>query len=115
MIVSARLLSSNTLVGFARATSDRALNGTIWDLVTDPALPDRPVMARNVIQFLLKEIRRTVPTCSIALLADPEEVAFFEGLDFVDSPDGIKAMTLVHDVDIDEPKLDKPVDSNPSS
>jgi hypothetical protein len=94
VVVSAKLLSTGALVGFARATSDRALNGTILDVVTDPGLPDRPTMARNIITFLLKEIRRTVPTCSIALLADPDQVRFFEGLDFVDSPDGIKAMSL---------------------
>lgn len=38
--MSARLVSGGALVGFARATSDHALNGTIWDVVTDPALPD---------------------------------------------------------------------------
>lgn len=38
--VSARLISNGQLVGFARATSDHALNGTIWDVVTDPKLPD---------------------------------------------------------------------------
>lgn len=40
IVVSARLLSTRKLVGFARATSDHALNGTIWDVVTDPALPN---------------------------------------------------------------------------
>lgn len=94
VIVHARLLKSNALVGFARATSDRALNGTIWDLVTDPALPDEKTMARNVVTYLLREIRRTVPTCSIALISDPEQVRFFEGLDFVSSPDGITSMIL---------------------
>jgi hypothetical protein len=94
VVVSAKLLSTGALVGFARATSDRALNGTILDVVTDPSLPDRPTMARNMVVFLLKEIRRAVPTCSIALLAEADEVRFFEGLDFVDSPDGIKAMSL---------------------
>lgn len=39
-VVYARLIANRKLVGFARATSDRALNGTIWDVITDPALPD---------------------------------------------------------------------------
>lgn len=39
-VVYARLIADKCLVGFARATSDRALNGTIWDVVTDPSLPD---------------------------------------------------------------------------
>lgn len=94
VVVHARLLKSNALVCFARATSDRALNGTIWDLVTDPALPDEKTMARNVVTYLLREIRRTVPTCSIALISDPDQVGFFEGLDFVSSPDGITSMIL---------------------
>jgi hypothetical protein len=97
VIVHARLLNSGTLVGFARATSDRALNGTIWDLVTDPDLPDRRTMARNVVTYLLREIRRTVPTCSIALISDADQVRFFEGLDFVSSPDGITSMILSPD------------------
>lgn len=97
VIVHARLLNSGALVGFARATSDRALNGTIWDLVTDPALPDQKTMARNVVTYLLREIRRTVPTCSIALISDADQVRFFEGLDFVSSPDGITSMILSQD------------------
>jgi hypothetical protein len=82
------------MVAFARATSDRALNGTVWDVVVDPALPDEATMARNIVVFLLKEIRRTVPTCSIAVIADPDQIRFFEGLSFVSEPDGIKQMQL---------------------
>lgn len=140
-MVYARLLSNRQVVGFARATSDRALNGTIWDVVTDPALPDevcsckieptrrgvffipsqnryyfslanydhrcncpvtappiyQPLVKRNVVKYLLKELRRTVPGCSIALFSSEKDKTFFEGLDFVADPDGIKGMALFED------------------
>ena len=35
------LAPDGRLVGFVRATSDRALNANLWDLVTDPADPAR--------------------------------------------------------------------------
>lgn len=93
-------MGSGQLVGFARATSDRALNGTIWDLVTDPSLPDQATMSRNIVAYLLREIRRTVPTCSVALCAEPDQIRFFEGMDFVAEPDGIAMMQISPDYQI---------------
>lgn len=93
-VVSARLVSGGTLVGFARSTSDHALNGTIWDVVTDPSLPDEILMKRNIIRYMLKELRRTVPGCSIALFSGEEDRKLFESLDFVADPDGIRGMAL---------------------
>lgn len=49
-------------------------------------------MKRNIVKYLLKELRRTVPGCSIALFATEKEKQFFEGLDFVADPDGIRGM-----------------------
>lgn len=111
--VTARLIANRRLVGFARATSDHALNGTIWDVVTDPQLPDevrprrllathpthhaRPSqlsLRRKVLVYLLKELRRSVPGCSIALFSTAEDRAFYESLDFVADPDGIRGMAL---------------------
>lgn len=94
IVVSARLLANRRLVGFARATSDQALNGTLWDVITDPSLPNETLMKKNVVNYLLKELRRTVPGCSIALFAPIEEIPFFESLDFVAEPDGIAGMGL---------------------
>lgn len=96
-LVCARLVSNGQLVAFARATSDHALNGTIWDVVTDPALPNRDLMKRNIIRYLLKELRRTVPGCSIALFSAPEDRLVLEALDFVADPDGIRGMALFDD------------------
>lgn len=87
-------MSNRKLVGFARATSDRALNGTVWDVCTDPALPDELGLRRKVLSYLLRELRRTVPGCSIALFSRECDRAFFEGLDFVADPDGIRGMAV---------------------
>ncbi|CAN8072062.1 unnamed protein product [Agarophyton chilense] len=93
-VVYARLIADRKLVGFARATSDHALNGTIWDVVTDPDLPDEGLMKRNIVKYILKELRRTVPGCSIALFSVEGDKRFFEELDFVADPDGIRGMAL---------------------
>lgn len=52
------------------------------------------LMKRNVVKYLLKELRRTVPGCSIALFSSDLDKSFFEGLEFVADPDGIKGMAL---------------------
>lgn len=51
-------------------------------------------MKRNVVKYLLKELRRTVPGCSIALFSSVEDRHLFEGLDFVADPEGIRGMAL---------------------
>lgn len=51
-------------------------------------------MKRNVIKYLLKELRRVVPGCSIALFSNETDRSVFEGLDFVADPDGIRGMAL---------------------
>lgn len=93
-VVFARLISDRSLVAFARATSDKALNGTIWDVVADPSLPDEALMKRNIIRYLLKELRRSVPGCSIALFSSDEDKSFYEDMEFVADPDGIRGMAL---------------------
>lgn len=69
-VVSARLISDSRLVGFARATSDRALNGTIWDVVTDPSLPDevRTCEFENSLAQLLAKAFMAVSEILIMLL-----------------------------------------------
>lgn len=94
LVVFARLVSDGKLVGFARATSDKSLNGTIWDVVADPSLPDQGLMKRNIVRYILKELRRTVPGCSIALFSDDNDNSFYEAMEFVTDPDGIKGMAL---------------------
>lgn len=52
-------------------------------------------MKRNVVKYLLKELRRTVPGCSIALFSSDTDRSFFQDLDFVPDPDGIRGMALL--------------------
>lgn len=52
------------------------------------------MMKRNIVKYLLNELRRTVPGCSIALFSGVEDRSLFEGLDFVADPDGIRGMAL---------------------
>lgn len=51
-------------------------------------------MKRNIVKYILKELRRTVPGCSIALFSDENDKSFYESMDFVTDPDGIKGMAL---------------------
>lgn len=51
-------------------------------------------MKRNVVKYLLRELRRTVPGCSIALFSSDLDMSFFESLEFVADPDGIKGMAM---------------------
>mmetsp|Transcript_2476 Transcript_2476/g.4401 ORF Transcript_2476/g.4401 Transcript_2476/m.4401 type:complete len:264 (+) Transcript_2476:144-935(+) len=96
-LVSARLISGGKLIGIARATSDEALNATIWDLIVDPALPDPTGMKRNIVSYLLKELKYTVPQCSVTLMSREIDISMYESLDFVVDPDGIKGMAYIID------------------
>ncbi|OSX81395.1 hypothetical protein BU14_0021s0001 [Porphyra umbilicalis] len=95
ILVNAKLLKTGELVAFARATSDQALNGTVWDVVVDPTLPDVPLMRKNVVKYLLNELRRTVPGCSVTLFSTPDDVDFFKGLEFVPDAEDVHGMALV--------------------
>ena len=170
LLVNAKLLKTGELVAFARATSDQALNGTVWDVVVDPTLPDvvrcrcavgqrwgggpepahawggwaggatalargthnprrrltrpgvacaarrllvwcppaacrvgapvgplpvQPLMRKNVVKYLLNELRRTVPGCSVTLFSTPDDVDFFKGLEFVADAEDVHGMALV--------------------
>jgi len=54
-------------------------------------------MRRKVVIYLLKELRRTVPGCSIALFSSERDRKFYETLDFVADPDGIRGMAVYFD------------------
>ncbi|KAK4538265.1 hypothetical protein CDCA_CDCA16G4290 [Cyanidium caldarium] len=91
----ARLLrGEQPLVALARCISDGALNVTLVDVLVDPALPDPDTMRRNVLRRLLEDVRRRLPSCSVAVVVPDEQVAFYEELKFVAEPCGIKAMSF---------------------
>lgn len=56
-------------------------------------------MKKNVVKYLLKELRRSIPGCSIALFSTVEDKSLYETLEFVADPDGIRGMALIDNPD----------------
>jgi hypothetical protein len=81
-------------VGFVRATSDRALNANLWDLVVDPSAPDREDVIAALVHAALSRLRRELGGCSISVSAPPEALRSLTRLGFVVDPGGIRAMGL---------------------
>ena len=52
-------------------------------------------MRKNVVKYLLNELRRTVPGCSVTLFSTPDDVDFFKGLEFVPDAEDVHGMALV--------------------
>jgi len=78
------------LIGFARATSDKAFNATIWDVVIHPEFQGKglgKVLMDQIIQQL-----RYKDISTITLFADPQVINFYRNLGFVTDPDGVKGM-----------------------
>lgn len=86
--------ASGQLVGFVRATSDRALNANLWDLLTDPDDPARSEVLVSLVQRSLARLRREMGGCSVSLSAPPEALQALKGVGFVLDPGGIRAMGL---------------------
>ncbi|BBL86353.1 GNAT family acetyltransferase (chromatophore) [Paulinella micropora] len=82
------------LIGFVRATSDKALNANLWDLVTLPNLVDSSLVLEVLAQEALTILRKDFPSCSISLAASPEALIPLQRLGFLVDPDGIRAMGL---------------------
>jgi hypothetical protein len=82
-------------VGFVRATSDRALNANLGDLVTAPADPARDTVIRALVVAALDRLRRELSGCSISISAPAEAIAVLQQSGFVIDPGGIRAMGLV--------------------
>jgi hypothetical protein len=85
---------AGNLVGFVRATSDRALNANLWDLWADPDEPAHDELMQALLQASLGRMRRELPGCSISLSAPPSAQLALERLGFVVDPNGIRAMGL---------------------
>lgn len=81
-------------VGFIRATSDRALNANLWDLITAPADPARDSVIRALVMASLDRLRRELNGCSISISAPAEAIAVLHQAGFVIDPGGIRAMGL---------------------
>ncbi len=81
-------------VGFVRATSDKALNANLWDLVTAPADPFRDAVIRALVVTALDRLRRELSGCSISISAPAEAIVVLQQAGFVIDPGGIRAMGL---------------------
>lgn len=85
---------SEQLVGFVRATSDRALNANLWDLMVDPVDPHGPDLFGALVQAALSRLRRELGGCSVSLSAPPEALPALTRAGFVVNPGGIRAMGM---------------------
>jgi aralkylamine N-acetyltransferase len=81
---------SQRMIGFARATSDGAFNATIWDVVVHPDFQGKS-MGKALMKYMIKRIR-SEDISNINLFADPHVVGFYDGMGFVEDPEGIKGM-----------------------
>jgi ribosomal protein S18 acetylase RimI-like enzyme len=92
MVVSMWELRGPTqrLIGFSRATSDHAFNATIWDVVVHPDYQGKG-LGKVMMEYLIKKIRAE-DISNITLFADAHVVGFYNGMGFVEDPEGIKGM-----------------------
>jgi GNAT superfamily N-acetyltransferase len=92
LVVSMWELRAGTqrMIGFARATSDGAFNATIWDVVVHPDFQGKS-MGKALMKYTIKKIR-SEDISNITLFADPHVVGFYDGMGFVEDPEGIKGM-----------------------
>ena len=90
-----KCISANAtqIIGFARTTSDRAFNATIWDVAVDPAWQKigigRGLVERTVLMLQKDEIE------SITLFGEPKVVGLYKKLGFECELDGVKGMALM--------------------
>jgi ribosomal protein S18 acetylase RimI-like enzyme len=78
------------LIGFARATSDRAFNATIWDVVVHPDF-QKQGLGKAMMKYAIRKLRSS-DISNITLFADPQVVSFYRRLGFISDPEGIKGM-----------------------
>ncbi len=81
-------------VGFIRATSDRALNANLWDLITAPTDPSRERVIQALVVAALDRLRRELSGCSISISAPSEALTALTQAGFVIDPGGIRVMGL---------------------
>ena len=81
---------SDQLVGLARATSDRAFNATIWDVLVHPDWQGlglgRALVERTTASLLAAGVG------NVTLFAAADAVDFYEALGYEADPDGIRGM-----------------------
>ena len=82
--------NSDQLVGLARATSDRAFNATIWDVLVHPDWQGlglgRSLVERTTASLVAAGVG------NVTLFAAADAVDFYEALGYEADPDGIRGM-----------------------
>ena len=81
------------LVGFVRATSDRALNANLWNL-TAASGPDQSRLLAVLVHRSLACLRKDLPGCSISIAAPAQALDALKSRGFILDPGGIRAMGL---------------------
>jgi aralkylamine N-acetyltransferase len=82
--------ATKRMIGFARATSDGAFNATVWDVVVHPDFQGQR-LGKAMMKHLIDKIRAE-DISNITLFADAHVVGFYNGMGFVEDPEGIKGM-----------------------
>ena len=90
--IAAKSLREKKLLGFVRAAGDGVFNITVWDLVVDPDLPNPKVTKRLLLSHLTLEVKRTIPNCTISMLASSSDHEILRQVDFSENEEGICAM-----------------------
>jgi len=92
LIISIYYYNNNRkqLIGFARATSDKSFNATIWDVVIHPDFQGEG-LGKELMNETIKQLRY-YDISTITLFADPEVIKFYRDIGFVMDPDNIKGM-----------------------
>lgn len=78
------------LIGFARATSDKSFNATIWDVVIHPNFQKKG-LGKILMNQIIKRLR-SYDISTITLFADSHVIKFYRNLGFITDPDGVKGM-----------------------
>lgn len=87
-----RLARLGALLGFARATSDRALSATIWDVAVNPSW-QRVGLGRAMVERLTASLVED-GISTVTLYAEPNVVGMYQKLGFVVDPVGVKGMAF---------------------
>ncbi len=82
--------ATKRMIGFARATSDYAFNATVWDVMVHPDFQGQR-LGKAMMKYMIKKIRAE-DISNITLFADSHVVGFYNGMGFVEDPEGIKGM-----------------------
>lgn len=87
-----RWAQEGQMLGFARASSDKALTATIWDVSVHPAW-QRGGLGRGLIERITASLIAEDIT-TICLYSEPGVVGLYEKLGFQKDPGGVKGMAF---------------------